>query len=145
MLGRIFGLGGDTTSVKTTALVSGETKVLGEEVTLVGTVEGGLLSYSKGQGRVIDRFRLGGNVMRGFELVVLVQGSMMVRASTMHLGETDLQRCVWKRFSRLELKNMEFLGGFFYDAGNLWGLKYDNVYFTKAGSWRQAAASPYSG
>ncbi|MFZ9117388.1 MAG: outer membrane protein assembly factor BamA, partial [Paracoccaceae bacterium] len=61
------GLGGDTTSLKTTGLISGEMKVLGEEVTLIGTIEGGMLSYSKGQSRVVDRFQLGSGIMRGFE------------------------------------------------------------------------------
>ncbi len=135
------GLGGDTTSVKTTALVSGETKVLGEEVTLVGTVEGGLLSYSKGQGRVIDRFRLGGNVMRGFE-----PGGIGPRE---YDGAGVNDALGGDRFAAMRMEALfpigipeeyGISGGFFYDVGNLWGLKYDNEnIFYESGSWRQAA------
>lgn len=61
-----FGLG-DSQYIKSTALVSAETKVLNEEVTLRATLEGGNLSYSKGDSRVTDRFFLGSRTLRGFE------------------------------------------------------------------------------
>ena len=139
-----LGLGGDTTSVKTTALLSGEMKVLGEEVTLVGTVEGGLLSYSKGQGRVIDRFRLGGNTMRGFE-----PGGIGPREYDAIEGVNDALG--GDKFAAMRLEALfpigipeeyGISGGVFYDVGNLWGLEYDTdlhpIYY-ESGSWRQAA------
>ncbi len=58
---------GDEQFLKTTALATAETKVLGEEVTLRATVEGGLLHYQDGNSRVTDRFFLGSRIMRGFE------------------------------------------------------------------------------
>ena len=64
--GQEFGFG-DTTFIKTSALATAETKVWGEELTLRATVEGGMLAYSDGQGRVTDRFFLGSRLMRGFE------------------------------------------------------------------------------
>jgi outer membrane protein insertion porin family len=64
--GQEFGIG-DTTFIRTTALAAAETRVLGEEVTLRATVEGGLLNYSEGASRVTDRFFLGSRVFRGFE------------------------------------------------------------------------------
>ncbi len=139
-----LGLGGDTTSVKTTALVSGEMKVLGEEVTLVGTVEGGLMSYSKGQGRVIDRFRLGGNTMRGFE-----PGGIGPREYDATKGVNDALG--GDKFAAIRLEALfpigipeeyGISGGVFYDLGNLWGLEYNTdarpIYY-ESGSWRQAA------
>ena len=139
-----LGLGGDTTSVKTTALLSGEMKVLGEEVTLVGTVEGGLLNYSKGQGRVIDRFRLGGNTMRGFE-----PGGIGPREYDAIEGVNDALG--GDKFAAMRLEALfpigipeeyGISGGVFYDVGNLWGLEYDTdlhpIYY-ESGSWRQAA------
>jgi len=63
--GQDFGFG-DTTFIKTTALAMAETKVFNENVTLRATVEGGLLSYSSGSSRIIDRFNLGSRYMRGF-------------------------------------------------------------------------------
>lgn len=64
--GQEFGIG-DSDYIKTTALASGETKVLNEEVTLRATLEGGYLSYTEGDSRVTDRFFLGSRTMRGFE------------------------------------------------------------------------------
>ena len=64
--GQEFGFG-DSTYIKTTALATAETKIWGEELTLRATVEGGLLAFSQGQGRVTDRFFLGSRLLRGFE------------------------------------------------------------------------------
>ena len=64
--GQEFGFG-DTTFIRTTALASAEARVLGEEVTLRATIEGGILDYSDGDSRVTDRFFLGSRLMRGFE------------------------------------------------------------------------------
>ncbi len=64
--GQEFGFG-DTAYIKTTALATAETKIWGEELTLRATVEGGLLAFSEGQGRVTDRFFLGSRLLRGFE------------------------------------------------------------------------------
>ncbi|MEO1640432.1 MAG: outer membrane protein assembly factor BamA [Pseudomonadota bacterium] len=64
--GQEFGFG-DTQFIKTTALAGAETKVLGEELTLRATLEGGLLNYQDGSSRVTDRFFLGSRIMRGFE------------------------------------------------------------------------------
>ena len=58
---------GDQLSLRSTALASAETRVLGEGVTLRATVEGGYLSYWEGESRVTDRFFLGSRIMRGFQ------------------------------------------------------------------------------
>ncbi len=64
--GQEFGFG-DADFIKTTALAAAETKVFNEEITLRATLEGGYLSYSNGDSRVVDRYFLGSRVMRGFE------------------------------------------------------------------------------
>jgi outer membrane protein insertion porin family len=64
--GQEFGFG-DRTFIQTTALASAETRVLGEDVLLRATVEGGYLHYSQGDSRVTDRFFLGSSRIRGFE------------------------------------------------------------------------------
>ena len=64
--GQEFGLG-DRTFIQTTALASAETRVLGEDVLLRATVEGGYLHFSEGTSRVTDRFFLGSSRIRGFE------------------------------------------------------------------------------
>lgn len=63
--GQEFGFG-DSTFVQTTALAMAETRVFNEDITLRATVEGGLLSYTSGSSRIIDRFNLGSRYMRGF-------------------------------------------------------------------------------
>ena len=64
--GQEFGFG-DSEFIKTTALAAAETKVLNEEVTLRATVEGGVIDFGDGAGRVTDRFFLNSRLMRGFE------------------------------------------------------------------------------
>ena len=64
--GQEFGVG-DEPFIKTTALASAETRVLGEDVLLRATVEGGMLNHSDDSTRVTDRFFLGSRIMRGFE------------------------------------------------------------------------------
>ena len=136
------GLGGDTTSLKTTGLISGEMKVLGEEVTLIGTIEGGMLSYSKGQSRVVDRFQLGSGIMRGFE-----PGGNGPREYDSDKGVNDALG--GDKFAAMRLEALfpiglpeeyGITGGVFYDVGNLWGLEYDSadIQYEK-GAWRQAA------
>ena len=136
------GLGGDTTSLKTTGLISGEMKVLGEEVTLIGTIEGGMLSYSKGQSRVVDRFQLGSGIMRGFE-----PGGIGPREYDSVKGVNDALG--GDKFAAMRLEALfpiglpeeyGITGGVFYDVGNLWGLEYDSadIQYEK-GAWRQAA------
>ncbi len=136
------GLGGDTTSLKTTGLISGEMKVLGEEVTLIGTIEGGMLSYSKGQSRVVDRFQLGSGIMRGFE-----PGGIGPREYDSVNGVNDALG--GDKFAAMRLEALfpiglpeeyGITGGVFYDVGNLWGLEYNSadIQYEK-GAWRQAA------
>ena len=64
--GQEFGFG-DRTFIQTTALASAETRVLGEDVLVRATVEGGYLHFSEGTSRVTDRFFLGSSRIRGFE------------------------------------------------------------------------------
>ncbi|MBL4812106.1 MAG: BamA/TamA family outer membrane protein, partial [Rhodobacteraceae bacterium] len=58
---------GDTSFVRTTAHATAETRILGEEVTLRATLEGGVLNYIDGDSRVTDRYMLGSRYLRGFE------------------------------------------------------------------------------
>ena len=136
------GLGGDATSVKTTARVAGEIKVWGEDLTLLGTLEGGNLAYSKGSSRVTDRFKLGGSMMRGFDPDGI--GPREYHAST---GVNDALGADNFAVLRLEAlfpigipEEYGLSGGVFYDVGNLWGLEYDDLDIAyKGGAWRQTA------
>ena len=60
------GIGGDTQFIRTKARAVAQTRVLNEEVTLRATLRGGMLNYSKGSSRTIDRVGLLGDYLRGF-------------------------------------------------------------------------------
>ena len=60
------GLGTTNRFIKTTAKAVAQTLVLNEEVTLRATLEGGMLNYQQGNSRIVDRFFMGPEVMRGF-------------------------------------------------------------------------------
>ena len=138
------GLGGDTKSIKTTARFSGELKVLGEEVTLISTLEGGILSYATGQSRVTDRFSMGSNVIRGFNPV-----GIGPREYDLDAGVNDALG--GDKYGAMRLEAMFPLGipeeygisgGIYYDIGNLWGLEYSGEEYQlkyESGSWRQSA------
>ncbi|MEM9437008.1 MAG: outer membrane protein assembly factor BamA [Pseudomonadota bacterium] len=63
--GQEFGFG-DSQYIRTTASASAETMILGDDITLRATLEGGGLNYTDGQSRVTDRFFLGSSRLRGF-------------------------------------------------------------------------------
>lgn len=56
----------DQAFVKSSFSATAQTRILNEDVTLRGTIEGGHLHYSQGYSRVTDRFFMGSNIMRGF-------------------------------------------------------------------------------
>ncbi len=60
------GIGGDTQFVRTKARAVAQTRVLNEEVTLRASLRGGMLSYTKGSSRTLDRVNLMGEYLRGF-------------------------------------------------------------------------------
>jgi len=65
--GDIGGVGADYQYVKATALAQARTKVWNDQVTLVATAEGGVISgVNDGVSRITDRFRLGPSKLRGF-------------------------------------------------------------------------------
>jgi outer membrane protein insertion porin family len=53
--GQEFGIG-DKTYIQSSALASAETRVLGEEVLLRASLEGGYLAFTEGESRVTDRY-----------------------------------------------------------------------------------------
>ena len=61
------GLGGNTQYIKSKARAVAQTRVLSEEVTLRASFTGGVLNYSKGSSRTIDRLGLQDDFIRGFE------------------------------------------------------------------------------
>ncbi|MBV2360849.1 outer membrane protein assembly factor BamA [Thalassococcus sp. CAU 1522] len=116
------GLGGDSSFTKTSVRAVAQTTILNEEVTLRATLEGGLLNYSSGKSRSVDRYFLGSSVMRGFEF-----GGIGPRERTGGiddaLGGTKFAVARFEAEFPLGLpEEYGITGGLFYDVGSVWGL-----------------------
>ncbi|MBR9651855.1 outer membrane protein assembly factor BamA [Thalassovita aquimarina] len=122
------GLGGDVTFSKTTAKALAQTKVLNEEVTLRASLEGGLLDYTSGASRSVDRYQIGSGLMRGFtpdgigprEIVYDGSGN---EVSNDALGGDMFAVARFEAEFPLGLpEEYGIRGGLFYDVGSVWGL-----------------------
>jgi len=118
------GIGGDTTSIRTKMKLVGQTKVLKDAITLRGTIEGGILNYSKGQSRVIDRFTMGSQILRGFE-----PGGIGPREYDSSNSVDDALGGEQFSAARFEADfplgipdEFGLSGSVFYDVGSLWGI-----------------------
>ena len=144
-LGQKFtGIGGDKTALKTTIKIAGQRTAFKEDLKLKAEFESGLLTYKTGNSRVIDRFFLGSNKMRGFDA-----GGLGPReCASEQCGVTNNDALGGENFAVVRLE-AEFplglpeeygmTGGLFYDVGNLWSLKNtNNNVLYEDGSWRQA-------
>ena len=121
------GLGGDDKFIKTTARAVAQTRVWNEEVTLRAAVEGGVLNYSKGSSRVIDRFRMGSSVMRGFEPGGIGPRERNGSGVDDALGGNQFVVARFEAEFPLGLpEEYGISGGVFYDIGSLWGLDKSN-------------------
>ena len=122
------GLGGDTQFVKTTARAVAQRLAFSDEVTFRASVEAGALQYSKGDGRVTDRFFLNSSKLRGFE-----PGGVGPRERNDGTGVNDALGGNFYAVASLEAEfplglpeEYGVSGGVFYDVGNLWGLDTTN-------------------
>lgn len=115
-------LGGEVDYVRSSAEVTGEMKVLNEEVTLRATVEGGVVE-ADGNSRVADRYFNSSSIIRGFET-----GGIGPRDSATDLALGGNYFAVARLEAQFPLGLPEeygLTGGLFFDYGSVWGL--DNV------------------
>jgi outer membrane protein insertion porin family len=124
------GLGGDVDSIKTTARLVAQTKVLNEEVTLRATLAGGVLHSLGGNGsRVTDRFLYGNDIIRGFTSGGI--GPREINAATRSndaLGGNMFATARFEAEFPLGLpEEYGITGGLFYDVGSVWGLDQTNA------------------
>lgn len=115
------GVGGDITSITSTALASYERKAFREEVTLRAEIEGGVVVTSDGDSRLVDRFTGNGKI-RGFEPNGLGPRDLTV-------GRKDAVGGNYFAVARLEAEfplglpeEYGITGGLFADMGSVWGL-----------------------
>ena len=144
-LGQQFtGLGGDKTALKTTIKVAAQRNAFKEDLKLTAELESGVLTYTTGDSRVIDRFFLNSRKMRGFD----AGGIGPRECSNRQCGVSKNDALGGENFAVVRFE-AEFplglpdeygmSGGLFYDIGNLWSLKkVNNNVLYEEGSWRQA-------
>jgi outer membrane protein insertion porin family len=116
------GAGGDVAFLKSTAKAIAQTKVLNDEVTLRASLEGGMLNYTKGNSRSVDRFQIGSEIMRGFTPDGI--GPREINAgSNDALGGTFFAVARFEAEFPLGLpEEFGVTGGLFYDVGSAWGV-----------------------
>lgn len=112
-------IGGDADYIKTSAELTGETKVWNEEVTLRATIEGGFIE-SDGNSRVTERFFNSSSIIRGFE-----PGGIGPRDAATDLALGGNMYAVARLETQFPLGLPEeygLSGGLFFDYGSVWGL-----------------------
>ncbi len=119
---QVGGLGGDARFLKTEGLISAETRVAREEVTLRAEFEFGAYHRLNGNSRITERFFLGSRQFRGFDGAGLGPRD---RDST----NADALGGNYFAVARLEAEfplglpeEYGISGGVFFDVGSLWGL-----------------------
>ena len=144
-LGQQFtGLGGDKTALKTTIKAVAQKNTFKDDLKLSAEFEGGILTFTKGNSRVVDRFFLNSRKMRGFE-----PGGVGPReclngvcgvSNNDALGGENFAVVRFEAEFPLGLPDEYGLtGGLFYDVGNLWSLKkINNDVLYEDGAWRQS-------
>lgn len=119
---QIAGVGGGLQYVQTTGLISAETKVAREEVTLRAQFEFGANTRLTGNSRITERFFLGSSKLRGFE-------GAGVGPRDLASADRDALGGNYFAVARLEAdfplglpEEYGIRGGAFFDVGSLWGL-----------------------
>tara|TARA_A200000113_G_scaffold225337_1_gene245858 strand:+ start:1663 stop:3963 length:2301 start_codon:yes stop_codon:yes gene_type:complete len=141
---QFLGLGADNRGIKSTLKAVVQRETLKEEVKLTAVIEAGNLSLDKGSSRVVDRFFLGPQKMRGFK-----PGGIGPRECSSDQCNTAINDALGGESFAVVRFEAEFplglpeeyglSGGIFYDIGNLWSLSETNAnVIYEEGSWRQA-------
>lgn len=117
------GVGGDAEYIRTTARIVGQRRVFNEEITLRATLEGGLLAWTGGTNRTIDRFFVGPSIIRGFEPGGIGPRDQSAPGESDPLGGNVYVAARFEAEFPLGLpEEIGLRGGVFYDIGNLYNL-----------------------
>ncbi|WP_417248843.1 outer membrane protein assembly factor BamA [Celeribacter sp.] len=115
--GQDYTVGGDVDFVRTSAEITASKKIFNDDVTLLATIEGGLISSDSGT-RVTDRFFNSSDIIRGFE-----PGGIGPREGTTALGGNKYAVArVEAQFPLGLPEEYGIKGGLFLDHGAVWGL-----------------------
>ena len=147
-LGQQFiGLGGDKTGLKTTIKAVVQKNTFKDDLKLSAEFEGGILTFTKGDSRVVDRFFLSSRKMRGFEPGGVgprecLDGVCGVSKNDALGGENFAVARFEAEFPLGLPDEYGLTGGLFYDVGNRWSLtKTNNDVLYEDGAWRQAVGA----
>ena len=118
--GQDYAIGGDVEFLRSSAEITAQTKIFNDEVTLLATLEGGVIDADGGS-RVDNRYFNNASIIRGFE-----PGGIGPR----DVGGTDLALGGnYFAVARLEAQfplglpeEYGITGGLFFDYGSVWGL-----------------------
>ena len=117
----VAGLGGDSEYIRTTGKLVAQTKVYHEEVTLRATLQGGVFSWrGGGYSRIMDRFLLTNDVMRGFEPSGMGPRDQSGGADDAIGGNYFAVASFEAEFPLGLPEELGLKGGVFYDIGNVW-------------------------
>ena len=142
-----MGLGGDKTGLKTTIKAVVQKNTFRDDLKLSAEFEGGILTFTEGNSRVIDRFFLNSRKMRGFEAGGLgprecLNGVCGVSKNDALGGENFAVARFEAEFPLGLPDEYGLSGGLFYDVGNLWSLTKTNTdVLYEDGAWRQAVGA----
>lgn len=119
----IAGLGGDSEYIRTTGKLIAQTKVYHEEVTLRATLQAGAFSWrGSGYSRIVDRFLLTNDTMRGFEPSGMGPRDQSGGADDAIGGNYFAVASFEAEFPLGLPEELGLRGGVFYDIGNLWNV-----------------------
>ncbi len=124
---KFAGLGGDQTYIKSNAKAIAQTRVFNEEITLRATLEGGLLSYSGGSSRSLDRFQIGSDIIRGFTPDGIGPREVNGAINDALGGNMYVVARFEAEFPLGLPEEYGISGGLFYDVGSVWGLDQTNA------------------
>lgn len=116
------GFGGDARYVETTAELIGERRIFNEEVTLRASLEGGVLAFSGGTNRAVDRFLTDTSIIRGFEPGGIGPRDLTAGPDDPLGGNIYVAARFEAEFPLGLPEEYGIRGGVFYDIGNLYDL-----------------------
>ncbi|EAQ03312.1 outer membrane protein, OMP85 family protein [Pseudooceanicola batsensis HTCC2597] len=119
------GLGGDVQFIETKARAVAQARILNEEVTVRASLRGGMLNYTKGSSRTIDRVNLLGDYLRGFEPSGVGPRQRGTNSSGAAFdnalaGNMFVVGSVEAEFPLGLPEEYGITGGAFYDISNIW-------------------------
>ncbi len=129
------GLGGDNEFIRSSVRALAQTRVLGEEVVLRASFEGGAIAWANGSnGRAVDRFILNPRIMRGFEPGGIGPRDQSLREDGSGAAADDALGGNIYAVAKFEAQfplglpeEIGMRGAAFYDVGNLWDLSNANL------------------